>query len=112
MAVARALEKVRPAVHCGVGTGGMEAWRRRCRPYSSDRRAFSGNESFARIEALTEDGTVIRSPSEVTVSADGTDVLPMSILAEAGMNPGETLLAHRDGDGEIVLRCWLTRSVT
>ncbi|MFE1032473.1 AbrB/MazE/SpoVT family DNA-binding domain-containing protein [Streptomyces sp. NPDC058807] len=47
---------------------------------------------------------VIRSPSEVTVGADGTVALPMSILAEAGINPGETLLAHSDGDGRIVLR--------
>lgn len=47
---------------------------------------------------------MIRNPSEVTVSADGAVALPMSILAEAGINPGEALLAHSDGDGRIVLR--------
>ncbi|MGW2689170.1 AbrB/MazE/SpoVT family DNA-binding domain-containing protein [Streptomyces sp. NPDC001414] len=47
---------------------------------------------------------MIRSPSEVIVDTDGMVALPMSILAEAGINPGETLLAHSDGDGRIVLR--------
>ncbi|MBT2895681.1 AbrB/MazE/SpoVT family DNA-binding domain-containing protein [Streptomyces sp. McG3] len=47
---------------------------------------------------------MIRSPSEVTVGADGTVALPMSVLDEAGIDPGETLLAHSDGDGQIVLR--------
>ncbi|MCM2391228.1 hypothetical protein [Streptomyces albipurpureus] len=47
---------------------------------------------------------MIRSPSEVTVGADGLVALPMSILAEAGINLGETLLAFSDGDGQIVLR--------
>lgn len=47
---------------------------------------------------------VIRSSSEVTVRADGTVALPMSILAEAGINPDETLLAYSEGDGRIVLR--------
>lgn len=49
-------------------------------------------------------GVMIRSPSEVTVGADGLVALPMSILAEAGINLGETLLAFSDGDGQIVLR--------
>ncbi|MFD9039560.1 AbrB/MazE/SpoVT family DNA-binding domain-containing protein [Streptomyces bottropensis] len=47
---------------------------------------------------------MIRSPSEVVVDEHGTVALPMSILAEAGINPGETLLAISDGDGRIVLR--------
>lgn len=47
---------------------------------------------------------MIRSPSEVTVGDDGTVALPMSILVEAGINPGEPVLAHSDGDGRIVLR--------
>ncbi|MGY3843981.1 AbrB/MazE/SpoVT family DNA-binding domain-containing protein [Streptomyces hydrogenans] len=47
---------------------------------------------------------MIQSPSEVTVGDDGMVTLPMSILVEAGINPGETVLAHSDGDGRIVLR--------
>ncbi|MFG2562404.1 hypothetical protein [Streptomyces sp. NPDC048496] len=47
---------------------------------------------------------MIRSPSEVVVDEHSTVALPMSILAEAGINPGETLLAFSEGDGRIVLR--------
>ncbi|GHE11396.1 hypothetical protein GCM10010339_71070 [Streptomyces alanosinicus] len=47
---------------------------------------------------------MIREPTELTVQADGTVELPMGLLAEAGLNPGSTVLAYSDGDGRIVLR--------
>ncbi|MCL7365031.1 AbrB/MazE/SpoVT family DNA-binding domain-containing protein [Streptomyces ardesiacus] len=47
---------------------------------------------------------MIRSSSEVVIDEHGAVALPMSILAEAGSNPGETLLAFSEGDGRIVLR--------
>jgi hypothetical protein len=46
------------------------------------------------------DWVVIRSPSEVTVDADGVGALLTSILARAGINPGERLLAHSDDGGK------------
>ncbi len=51
-----------------------------------------------------ETGPVIREPAEVEVSAEGCVTLPIGLLAEAGINPGEMLLAFSDGDGKIVLR--------
>ena len=41
---------------------------------------------------------------ELTIDQDGRVALPMGLLAEAGLNPGERLLAYTDGDGRIVLR--------
>ena len=45
-----------------------------------------------------------RTPAEVTVDQSGKVPLPMGLLAEAGLNPGDQLLAYSDGDGRIVLR--------
>ncbi|MET9973854.1 AbrB/MazE/SpoVT family DNA-binding domain-containing protein [Streptomyces microflavus] len=47
---------------------------------------------------------VIREPAEVSVESDGRVELPSGLLAEAGINVGEDLLAFSDGDGRIVLR--------
>ncbi|MEY9938558.1 AbrB/MazE/SpoVT family DNA-binding domain-containing protein [Streptacidiphilus sp. MAP5-3] len=42
--------------------------------------------------------------SEVDVDEHGAVVLPLSVLAEAGIAAGERLLAVAQGDGRIVLR--------
>ncbi|MFI1563882.1 hypothetical protein ACH4ZX_12615 [Streptomyces sp. NPDC020490] len=47
---------------------------------------------------------MIREPAQVMVRADGSVELPMGILVEAGLAPGDRLLAYSDGDGRIVLR--------
>jgi bifunctional DNA-binding transcriptional regulator/antitoxin component of YhaV-PrlF toxin-antitoxin module len=47
---------------------------------------------------------VIREPAEVVVRAGGTVELPIGLLAEAGVDVGERLLAFSAGDGVIVLR--------
>lgn len=47
---------------------------------------------------------MIREPAEVVVRADGTVELPLGLLAEAGVDVGERLLAFSAGDGLIVLR--------
>lgn len=44
------------------------------------------------------------NPSEVEIDAAGSVAIPMSVLAEAGLNPCETVLAYSDGDGRIVLQ--------
>ncbi|MFF3600883.1 AbrB/MazE/SpoVT family DNA-binding domain-containing protein [Kitasatospora indigofera] len=40
----------------------------------------------------------------MTIDSDGRVVLPLGLLAEAGLDPGTPLLAYCDGDGRIVLR--------
>ncbi|MET9823686.1 hypothetical protein ABZ038_19055 [Streptomyces sp. NPDC006349] len=47
---------------------------------------------------------MIREPAEVSVESDGRVELPLGLLAEAGLNVGEGLVAFSDGDGRIVLR--------
>ncbi|MEU4301875.1 AbrB/MazE/SpoVT family DNA-binding domain-containing protein [Kitasatospora aureofaciens] len=47
---------------------------------------------------------MIREPAEVIVNDAGGVVLPIGLLAEAGINIGETMLAYSDGDGKITLR--------
>ncbi|MGW4661199.1 AbrB/MazE/SpoVT family DNA-binding domain-containing protein [Streptomyces sp. NPDC004279] len=47
---------------------------------------------------------MIREPAELTVGEDGTVVLPLGVLAEAGLSPGSSVMAYSDGDGRIVLR--------
>ncbi|WP_210577923.1 hypothetical protein [Streptomyces sp. GESEQ-4] len=47
---------------------------------------------------------MIREPAEVSVEPDGHVELPLGLLAEAGVNVGDDLLAFSDGDGRIVLR--------
>jgi bifunctional DNA-binding transcriptional regulator/antitoxin component of YhaV-PrlF toxin-antitoxin module len=47
---------------------------------------------------------VIRTPSELTIDEDGRVALPLSLLAEAGLDPGSRILAFSDGDGRLVLR--------
>ena len=45
-----------------------------------------------------------RTPNELIIDQDGCAALPMGLLAEAGLNPGDLVLAFSDGDGRIVLR--------
>lgn len=47
---------------------------------------------------------MIRQPEELLLGADGTLVVPLSLLAEAGLDPGTTVVAYCAGDGRIVLR--------
>ncbi len=47
---------------------------------------------------------MIREPAEVSVEPDGRVELPLGLLAEAGVNVGDDLLAFSEGDGRIVLR--------
>ncbi|MFC8067522.1 AbrB/MazE/SpoVT family DNA-binding domain-containing protein [Streptomyces sp. NPDC057293] len=47
---------------------------------------------------------MIREPAELTVGDDGQVVLPLGLLAEAGLGAGSRLLAFSDSDGRIVLQ--------
>ncbi|MFF9685508.1 AbrB/MazE/SpoVT family DNA-binding domain-containing protein [Streptomyces sp. NPDC014623] len=47
---------------------------------------------------------MIREPAELLVGDDGQLVLPLGLLAEAGLDAGSRLLAFSDGDGRIVLQ--------
>jgi bifunctional DNA-binding transcriptional regulator/antitoxin component of YhaV-PrlF toxin-antitoxin module len=38
------------------------------------------------------------------INQDGSVTLSMGLLAEAGLNPGDLVMAFSDGDGRIVLR--------
>jgi bifunctional DNA-binding transcriptional regulator/antitoxin component of YhaV-PrlF toxin-antitoxin module len=51
-----------------------------------------------------ENRFMIPTPSEVTVDQNGMVALPISILVEAGITPGDRVLAVSQGDGRIVLR--------
>lgn len=48
--------------------------------------------------------SMLREPAELTIAEDGSVVLPLGLLAEAGLSPGSQLLAYSRGDGCIVLR--------
>ncbi|MEU4093356.1 hypothetical protein [Streptomyces sp. NPDC026673] len=45
-----------------------------------------------------------RTPVELIIDADGRVVLPLGLLAEAGLDPGSRILAYSEGDGRLVLR--------
>lgn len=47
---------------------------------------------------------MIRTPNELVIDEDGRVTLPIGLLAEAGLNPGDHVLAYSDGDGRLVLR--------
>ncbi|RAG83816.1 hypothetical protein DN069_20480 [Streptacidiphilus pinicola] len=47
---------------------------------------------------------MIRTPSELVIDEEGNVALPLGLLAEAGLNPGDRVLAYSDGDGRLVLR--------
>jgi bifunctional DNA-binding transcriptional regulator/antitoxin component of YhaV-PrlF toxin-antitoxin module len=47
---------------------------------------------------------VLRQPEEIQISPEGGLVLPLSLLAEAGLDPGSRVVAYSDGPGRIVLR--------
>jgi bifunctional DNA-binding transcriptional regulator/antitoxin component of YhaV-PrlF toxin-antitoxin module len=47
---------------------------------------------------------VIRTPNELVIDEDGRVTLPVGLLAEAGLNPGDRVMAFSDGDGRLVLR--------
>lgn len=47
---------------------------------------------------------VLRQPAEVEIDQNGHMVLPMSVMAESGLDPGTTVVAYSGGDGRIVLR--------
>jgi bifunctional DNA-binding transcriptional regulator/antitoxin component of YhaV-PrlF toxin-antitoxin module len=41
---------------------------------------------------------------ELSISLDGTLVLPLGLLAEAGLDPGTTVVAMSPSDGRLILR--------
>ena len=47
---------------------------------------------------------MLREPVQLTIGAGGELTLPLGLLAEAGLNPGEGIIAHSDGDGRVLLR--------
>jgi bifunctional DNA-binding transcriptional regulator/antitoxin component of YhaV-PrlF toxin-antitoxin module len=47
---------------------------------------------------------MLREPVQLIIGPDGELTLPLGLLAEAGLNPGQNVIAHSDGDGRIVLR--------
>ncbi|WP_432170864.1 hypothetical protein [Streptomyces sp. 1222.5] len=47
---------------------------------------------------------MIREPAEVFIDESGRVQLPLGLLAEAGLDVGNHLLAYSDGDGRIMLR--------
>lgn len=44
------------------------------------------------------------TPFELSISENGLVVLPLSLLAQAGLDPGSVVLAIASADGRIVLR--------
>ena len=40
----------------------------------------------------------------MTIGEDGRVVIPLGLLAEAGLDPGSHVMIFSDGDGRIVLR--------
>jgi bifunctional DNA-binding transcriptional regulator/antitoxin component of YhaV-PrlF toxin-antitoxin module len=47
---------------------------------------------------------MLREPAELAINEEGTLQLPMGVLAEAGLSPGQRVLAYSAGDGRIVVR--------
>lgn len=47
---------------------------------------------------------MLRQPEEVQVGPEGQVALPLGLLAEAGLDPGSTVVAYSDGPGRVVLR--------
>ena len=64
----------------------------RLRPIPSDSRKECDNCAM------------LKEPVELTIGLGGELTLPLGLLAEAGLNPGERVIAHSDGDGRMVLR--------
>lgn len=58
------------------------------------------------IEVAWEGWHVTANPEETEVDSLGRIAIPMSVLAEAVLNPGERVMAYSGGDGRIVLRRW------
>ncbi|MET8345656.1 hypothetical protein [Streptomyces microflavus] len=46
---------------------------------------------------------MIREPAELIIAEDGRLLLPLGLLAEAGLDPGRAVLAYSSGDGRIIL---------
>ena len=46
---------------------------------------------------------MLREPVQLTIGPCGELTLPLGLLAEAGLNPGQDVIAHSDGDGCIGL---------
>ncbi|MFE3390152.1 AbrB/MazE/SpoVT family DNA-binding domain-containing protein [Streptomyces anulatus] len=47
---------------------------------------------------------MIREPAEAIVPEAGAVEIPLGVLAEAGLYPGDAVLIYSDGDGRIVVR--------
>lgn len=47
---------------------------------------------------------MLREPAQLTIGEDGSVVVPLGVLAEAGLSPGSSVVAYSNGDGRIVLR--------
>ncbi|OKJ26217.1 hypothetical protein AMK23_19600 [Streptomyces sp. CB02130] len=47
---------------------------------------------------------MLREPIQLTIAEDGSVILPLGVLAEAGLSPGSAVMAYSNGDGRIVLR--------
>ncbi|MER5736938.1 MULTISPECIES: hypothetical protein [Streptomyces] len=47
---------------------------------------------------------MIQDPQEVVIQEDGTLQLPVSLLAQAGLNPGEKVMAVSTKNIKVVLR--------
>ncbi|MGW8799944.1 hypothetical protein ACWGN9_23110 [Streptomyces sp. NPDC055775] len=47
---------------------------------------------------------MIREPVEATIGEDCRVEIPLGLLAEAGLDPGGSVLVFSDGDGRIVVR--------
>ncbi len=62
----------------------------------------SGADTGAQPPSHT--GQVLRQPWDVRIQEDGGVLLPLALLAEAGLDPGRGAIAYSDGDGRIVIR--------
>lgn len=47
---------------------------------------------------------MLRQPEEIQIGPGGELVVPLGLLAEAGLDPGTSVVAYSDGAGRIVLR--------
>lgn len=55
-------------------------------------------------DRTSDTARVLRQPWEVRIQEDGGVLLPLALLAEAGLDPGSAVFAYSDGDGRIVIR--------
>lgn len=74
------------------------------RPRTLARHPGSAAAEPGRADAVRHADAMDMAPFELAIADDGTVTIPLSLLAQAGLNPGTVVLGISPGDGRIVLR--------